>query len=87
MSRAVVKKGSLTLIHRSTASGHLAYMIDQDRKICKSEKTGIWIKKKFYKCDPEKNGAIFIPYSQSEEAHSIIMIHEDFAQLGSFLQK
>ena len=28
MSRAVIKKGSLTLIHRSTASGHLTYIID-----------------------------------------------------------
>ena len=63
MSRAIVKKGSLTMIHRSTASGHLAYIIDNDRNICKSTKTGIWINKKFYPCDQKKNGAIFIPYS------------------------
>ena len=68
MSRAVIKKGSLTLIHRSTASGHIAYIIDADRKICKSEKTGVWIKKKFYACDPA-NGVIFIPYGKSKEQH------------------
>ena len=64
MSRAVIKKGSLTLIHRSTASGHIAYIIDAEKKICKSERTGVWIKKKFYPCDIEKNGVIFIPYSK-----------------------
>jgi hypothetical protein len=79
MSRAVVKKGSLTLIHRSTASGHQAFIIDQDKKICKGQRTGVWINKKFYPANPEKNGAIFIPYSKSVQDHSIIMINEDFA--------
>ena len=63
--RAVVKKGSLSLIHRSTAAGHVAYIIDADRKICKSDRTGVWIDKKFHQCDPEKNGQIFIPYGSS----------------------
>lgn len=79
MSRAVVKKGSLTMIHRSTASGHQAFIIDQDRKICKGARTGIWINKKFYACNPEKNGAIFIPYGKTTQNHSIIMINDDFA--------
>ena len=87
MSRAVVKKGSLSLIHKSTPAGHLAYIIDADRKICKSERTGVWIKKKFYQCDLDKNGSIFIPYGQTVENTKIIMIHEDFAQLGEFTRK
>ena len=33
-SRAVVKKGSLTLIHKSSAAGHTCFLIDEDRKIC-----------------------------------------------------
>ena len=52
MSRAIIKKGSLTFIHRDTAAGHIGYIIDADRNICKSDKTGVWIDKKFYKCDP-----------------------------------
>lgn len=87
MSRAVVKKGSLSLIHKSTSAGHVAYIIDADRRICKSERTGVWIKKKFYLCNIEKNGSIFIPYAQSAETTKIIMIHEDFAQLGDFTRK
>jgi hypothetical protein len=51
MSRAVVKKGSLSLIHRSTANGHMAFIIDSERRICKSEGTGVWIEKKFYECN------------------------------------
>ena len=62
ISRAIVKKGSLSLIHRSTASGHMAFIIDSDRKICKSKSTGVWIDKNFYQCDQDRNGAIFIPY-------------------------
>lgn len=34
MSRAVIKKGSLSLVHKATSSGHMAYIIDADRKIC-----------------------------------------------------
>ena len=31
MSRAVVKKGSLSLIHKPTSEGHVGYIIDEDR--------------------------------------------------------
>ena len=34
MSRAVIKKGSLSLIHRSTSAGHAAFIIDASKKIC-----------------------------------------------------
>ena len=51
ISRAIVKKGSLSLIHRSTASGHMAFIIDSNREICKSKDSGIWINKKFYQSD------------------------------------
>ena len=86
MSRSVVKKGSLSLIHRSTANGHMAFIIDSERKICKSEGTGVWIEKKFYQCNLEKNGAIFIPYiPDGPRSTKLIMFHEGFAQLGEFL--
>lgn len=34
-ARAVIKKGSLSLIFRSTVAGHLLYILDDDKKICK----------------------------------------------------
>ena len=76
VSRAVIKKGSLSLIHKSTAAGHQAFILDEDKNICKSEKTGVWIGKKFYKCDLENNGSIFIPFmKENYKAQKIIMIH------------
>lgn len=66
LGRAIIKKGSLTLIHRTHMGGHIAYIIDEDRKICKSDdgKTGVLIDDKFYGTDVTKNGAIFIPYTK-----------------------
>ncbi len=33
-ARAVIKKGSLSLVHRSTIAGHLAYVLDENKKVC-----------------------------------------------------
>ena len=78
-SRAVIKKGSLTLIHRSTPTGHAAYLIDNTKSICKGEKTGLWINNKFYQSDEKKNGVITIPYAPSQTTSKVIMIHNGFA--------
>ena len=40
-SRAVIKKGSLSLIHRSTIAGHMAYILDENKKICSGPNTGL----------------------------------------------
>lgn len=64
----------------------MAYIVDADRNICKGDRTGVWINKKFYKCKPD-NGVIFIPYARNSQMHKVIMIHEDFAQLSNFEQK
>ena len=47
-ARAVVKKGSLSLIHKSTIAGHEAIILDDNREVCKGLKTGIWLGNKFY---------------------------------------
>lgn len=82
-ARAVVKKGSLSLIFRSTVAGHLLYILDDKKEICKGgdahdDKTGVFFEKKFYEADKEK-GTIFIPYGKSEVADKIIMKHGTFA--------
>lgn len=71
--RAVIKKGSLTLIHKSTTAGHCAHILDEASNICKSPSTGIWLNKKFYECN--ENGEIFIPYAKKKEKTKIIMVH------------
>lgn len=68
-ARAVIKKGSLSLIFRSTVAGHMLYILDDDKKICKGgdaqdDKTGVFFEKKFYEAD-KQSGSIFIPYGKS----------------------
>ena len=41
-SRAVIKKGSLSLIHKPTIAGHLVYILDENKKICVGSKTGVY---------------------------------------------
>lgn len=84
-ARAVIKKGSLSLIHKSTVAGHLATIIDDSRQVCKGEKTGLWFDNKFYAA--KEDGSIFINYGQSLLSTKVIMVHGDFAQLGEFTRK
>lgn len=41
-SRAVIKKGSLSLIHKPTIAGHLAYVLEENKNICSGPKTGVY---------------------------------------------
>lgn len=85
-ARAVIKKGSLSLVHRSTIAGHLAYVLDETKSVCKGDRTGVWFDSKYYPAD-QATGRIFIPYSKLELSQKIIMINGDFAQLGEFTRK
>jgi len=64
-ARAVIKKGSLSIVHRSTVAGHLAYVLDENKKVCISDRTGVWFDSKYYPAD-KATGRIFIPYSKQE---------------------
>ena len=64
-SRAVIKKGSLSLIYKSTVAGQVAYILDENKEICESENTGMWYMNQYFKADPEKGGRILtVKYSQ-----------------------
>lgn len=77
-ARSVIKKGSLSMVQRSTIAGHQIYLLDQNKQVCAGEKTGVWFDSKYYPCDKDQ-GRIFIPYSKVQTSRSIIMIHNDFA--------
>ena len=91
MSKAIIKKGSLSLIYKETSAGSLAYIINEDQQIVKSATTGLWLGTKFHKCDPN-NGSIAIPkevvadeyewrYGCGHEvARGAILVHNDFAE-------
>lgn len=63
MSRAVIKKGAISFIHRSTIGGHIGFLVDADQKVLKDPGTGIWLENKFYEANLSKGGVINIPFS------------------------
>lgn len=83
-SRATIKKGTLSLVHKPTIAGQLAYIVNEDHQICCSEDTGIWLDQQFYKADTEKGGRILIPYEKYTKSYQAILVHEGFAHLESF---
>ena len=54
------------------------YLLDEENKICKGEKTGIWINNVWYPSITD-TGAILIPYSVN--GNIFILKHEDFCCL------
>jgi hypothetical protein len=83
-SRAVIKKGSLSLIHKPTIAGHLAYVLDENKKICNGPKTGLYFDGQYYEANQEKGGKIFIPYGKTNKVEKAILINGEFAQLSDF---
>lgn len=81
-SRAIIKKGSLSLIHKPTIAGHLAYILDDNKNICCGPKTGVWFQNQYY--EAKENGKIFIPYGKTKVQDKVIMINNEFAQLAEF---
>mmetsp|Transcript_39519 Transcript_39519/g.37983 ORF Transcript_39519/g.37983 Transcript_39519/m.37983 type:complete len:140 (+) Transcript_39519:1148-1567(+) len=55
-ARAIIKKGSLSLIHKPGVAGHLAYILDENKQICKSDQTGLFFQGEYFKADLAKNG-------------------------------
>lgn len=85
-ARAVIKKGSLSLIHKPTIAGHLAYVLDENKRICLGDDgpTGVYFDGQYFPAKPEKGGKIFIPYGKSAQVAKAILLHNGFAQLCDF---
>ncbi len=83
-ARAVIKKGSLSLVCVDyTIGGHLCYILDEQRKIVASKNngTGVHLYDQFYPAIPEKDGQIFIPYSLYSEYLPAVLVHEGYADI------
>ena len=78
VSRAVIQRGNLRCIHKNTINGKVLYLLDEDNKICKGEKTGLWINNVWYPSIKD-SGAILIPYSVN--GNIFVLKHEDFCCL------
>ena len=76
-TRAIIRKGKLSVIEQQTIAGQLFYIVDEEKNICKGERTGLWVQDKFYKADA--NGKILIPFSSNSRVQAIL-VHEEFAE-------
>jgi len=85
-SRAVIKKGTLSLIFQSTVKGQICYILDENQRICQGENTGLWYQNIYHKAN-EKNGKIIIPYAKIETTDKVILVNERFAQLSEFRRR
>lgn len=62
MSRAVIKKGTLSLLSLPDEYGHRFHILDSNKKICTGANTGIFVDGKFIPADA--NGQLIIPYDK-----------------------
>ena len=76
-SRAVVRKGMLTLLKRDFEYGHNFFILDSDKQICRGEGTGIFVDGKLLKVNQE-TGAVQIPFDSIGYHKSAILIHNGF---------
>ncbi len=84
--RAVLRKGSLALVTRVTAGGHVAYIVDEERQVCKSAgETMMHFEGDTFKADP-RSGAIHIPFVPSSRSGPAVISHKGFAALTDFQQ-
>jgi len=78
----------LTLIHKPSAAGQQAFIVDAQNEVCSSAdgSTGLWINNTFYESDHQNNGAIFIPFKKDDGSKltTAIMTHESFSEISSF---
>lgn len=72
-TRAVVQKGSLSVIYKSTIAGHFAFILDEDKRICKGTATGLYFDNNFYSTDPQ-SGRIVIPFSRHPYSGKAILM-------------
>ena len=72
-SRVIIQKGSLSLIHKCTIAGHFAFILDENKEICKGKYTGLYFDNNFYQSDPE-TGRIVIPFSRNQYRGKAIMM-------------
>ncbi|KRW99096.1 hypothetical protein PPERSA_07349 [Pseudocohnilembus persalinus] len=84
-SRAVIRKGGLSILQKNNLSGHVLTLINENKDICIPNKedpqTGIWLNGRFLKANGQ--GQVTIPFSQSQQNHQIILVHNNFAELNN----
>ena len=79
-SRAVIRKGTLHHIVKTTADGHLFTVFKEDGKRAKD--VSIWMSGQNYESEPD--GTVLIPFSTSPGRQPIVLTHNGFSSFSYF---
>ena len=82
-SRAVIKKGSLSLLQKPTSSGHQAFILDEKKKLVKGEGASVVVDGNEYKANEE--GLIMIPFARSQHSSvAVLRSPSGFSDIAEF---
>jgi hypothetical protein len=83
-SRAVIKKGSLSIVYRVDREGYIYNIIDENTDICKTPDTAIWWNNQYFKAD--EDGKIVIPYAPNYISSKAVLLSKGIADITPFSQ-
>ena len=79
-AKAIIRKGYLTLLY-DRLTGRNCVIVDEQNQICKSDNTGLYIRNKFIRANPE-TGLINLHKDMGEQNTDVILVHNNFACPG-----
>jgi len=79
-SRALIRKGQLRLVTRTSAAGQVLTVLDERNEIVKDATA--WIAGHEYK--PQEGGTIVVPFSTEPGQQPVVLMRGDFASLQQF---
>ena len=82
MSRAIVRKGTLSLVQLPYQYGYKLYILDEHKDICKGAKTGIYVEDRLMQVNEE--GCVLVPFEKEEKKYDCILVHKNFGMKASY---
>jgi len=79
-SRAIIKKGKLLLLSKSTLVGQVLMILNEKYELCKGERTGVHLEGRFYNSNAE--GQIILPFAERAKTAKVILMHKGFSSLA-----
>lgn len=82
-SRAVVRKGHLRHVEEPTAIGHAFRILDENHEHVKD--ASLWVGQREFRAD--EKGLVVVPFSGQPQQQTVILGHEEFHSLASFMHQ
>jgi len=82
MSRAIIRRGTLSLVQLPHQYGYKLFIVDENKDICKGPNTGIYVEDRFIAA--AEDGSIVVSFEKSEKTYECILSHGSFAMKSSY---